>query len=320
MSKDKLESPPAFLLHVDDFLNDEKVVIMDDATRGLFILLLCKLWKLGTILDDEAFAEATLRPTTKETFSASWMMIRATLKPSEADPKRLVSPRLERERDAWIRKATAARESGQRGGRARASGLRSNPTTVANANALATVEPALNGSKAPLERQLSNVEGISMNGVTTLRSVTPSAEEATAKPPLSDDEAPLGSEDLALPPATFSGPTAALALSRWFVATGMERGVISETHRLEPDRIALHPDEIKAANRLLATYAEPVIRAAAETMFARRALPKIHPDYLRSWPTLAFLADRWPMFEAAPTSVKSQRLADTLAHRDSLDA
>ena len=321
MPKEKPESPPAFLFYGRAFYGDENVVVMDWATKGRYQYLLWYLWENGTIPDDPKKVAAIIGNTSDDDMAVAWPLLRACFSESEADATRLVSPRLEVERAVWKHKSEQARASGKRGGLARSAKRQPfapPPPERPPSAAVATVKPTLTDASADVKPSESNVNS-NINGVTTLRSVTPRESGANAKQTLQgryNDDAPLDDDELDIPAtARESALSPSLSLARWFVHRGIESGAFPEVYKSDIDRYATATAEIAAANRLIATYSLPAIRAAADKMFARRMLHKAHPEYLRAFPTLAFLADRWTMFDE-PTVRVARAASEALSHRE----
>ena len=103
---------PHFPFFARDWLTDTRVMLMDLATQGAYIKLLCYQWLEGGIPRDEKQL-ATLCGTTEETFVQIWLELNDAFEVN-GDGK-LVNPRLEAIRGETEAKVAKAIENGKKG-------------------------------------------------------------------------------------------------------------------------------------------------------------------------------------------------------------
>lgn len=92
------EKAPAFQFYPKDFLMDGNVAVMTLAERGAYITLLCLCWQERSLPSD-AKRLARLCGTSTAAFARLWRALEPCFRVSGDDPKRLIHPRLERERE-----------------------------------------------------------------------------------------------------------------------------------------------------------------------------------------------------------------------------
>jgi len=111
-------SSPAFQFYPADFLAEENVVLMSNQEIGCYIKLMCYCWREGSIPAD-VNKIARLCGEDSSAMAQLWIAIKECFAELEADPKRLVHPRLEKERIKQEEHKKERAESGKKGAKAR---------------------------------------------------------------------------------------------------------------------------------------------------------------------------------------------------------
>ena len=96
--------------YVDDFLNDESVILMTLAERGAYVTLLAHQWKEGSIPSDKHSLARIMRVDSDE-FDAVWQNVKQRFVEHQTAKKRLVNPRLDDERCKAANKSESAKRS-----------------------------------------------------------------------------------------------------------------------------------------------------------------------------------------------------------------
>jgi hypothetical protein len=93
----KFNSP--FPLHTQDYLTDERVIAMNNRERGCYVTLLLYCWKEGSIPDDLHIL-SKMCGETRVIFTKIWHNLKDSFRPHPNDDKRLINPRVEKERES----------------------------------------------------------------------------------------------------------------------------------------------------------------------------------------------------------------------------
>lgn len=126
------EASPAFQFYPADFLADENVASMTAEERGVYITLLCICWREGSIPENPENLGLACGLNGKRMANA-WQAVSKCFVPHRRKPKRVVHPRLERERKAQSERRKSRSEAGLRGAKARWQGhCGRNATAMAN--------------------------------------------------------------------------------------------------------------------------------------------------------------------------------------------
>ena len=115
---------PHFPFYARDWLTDTRVMLMDLATQGAYIKLLCYQWLEGGIPRDEKQL-ATLCGTTEEKFAAIWLELNDAFEVN--GDEKLVNPRLEEIRGDAEERVAKAIENGRKGAEKRWKGNKDSP-------------------------------------------------------------------------------------------------------------------------------------------------------------------------------------------------
>lgn len=111
------EQSPAFQFYPQDFLSDDKVMAMNAAARGVYIVLLCHCW-LNHELPNDPKVIRRLGLYDGKGWPVIWGMIRECLFLKDG---KYIQPRIERERDKQAKFRSIKASAGQAGGKQRAS-------------------------------------------------------------------------------------------------------------------------------------------------------------------------------------------------------
>ncbi|GAC1388051.1 MAG: hypothetical protein NVSMB31_01410 [Vulcanimicrobiaceae bacterium] len=125
--------------------------------------------------------------------------------------------------------------------------------------------------------------------------------DASASSAREDFAAPLGEDELTLPPMPKQKPVAnrAREFGMWFVEEGIRRGAIPQHWRLNPGKL-LGESELLAARGLLETYGSFACEAAAKRLFDRKLDTTHKQGPLNARVTLSLLERQWSWFVAEP--------------------
>jgi len=140
---------PAFQFYPGDFLSDENVISMTFEERGIYITLLCSCWIQGSIPADPEKLNRLLPGYSNESGIPSQVLECFT--EMEGDSKRLVHPRLDKERQKQADFKDVKSESGKRGAQKRWENHQKKPS-----NSSAIVLPMAKNSSSSLSSSSSS--------------------------------------------------------------------------------------------------------------------------------------------------------------------
>lgn len=140
-----MSASPAFQFYPAEFLADENVVMMSNWDLGCYIKMICYCWREGSIPSEPAKLARLLNEDSSAIAQLSahvWLCFRTATN----DEKRLIHPRLEREKSKQRNYAKERAESGKKGGNARWNkGLQNHSSAIAQ---LSAVRVANHGSSS----------------------------------------------------------------------------------------------------------------------------------------------------------------------------
>lgn len=105
------DKSPAFQFYPADYLADAKVQFLTSAQEGIYIRLLCYCWREGTIPSD---ADQALMSCKRDAKKKDVEYVLQNLFTASADEKRLIHPRLEKERAKQAEFSRKASEAGRK--------------------------------------------------------------------------------------------------------------------------------------------------------------------------------------------------------------
>lgn len=94
-----MNKPPAFQFYAKDWLTDRAVKRMSSAARGVFISLLAYEWVNGPLENDHTELARAADESPRE-FAKLWPMLAPCFIPHPDNPRQLINPRLESERES----------------------------------------------------------------------------------------------------------------------------------------------------------------------------------------------------------------------------
>lgn len=149
-----MNKAPAFQFYPADFLSDANVAMMDPATIGAYILLICYCWNEDGIPKDIKKL-ARLSRMNEQQFDEAWVYLSECFVP-HADDTKLDHPRLQKEREKQeINRIKKSEAAGMRWGKQRISNAGAdNKSSISNAGALqmeCLSSPSSTSKKSPLE-------------------------------------------------------------------------------------------------------------------------------------------------------------------------
>ena len=109
---------PWFPIYAAELLSDEDFAAWSPGARGCWFTLSARCWKDGSIPNDLVVL-ARLCGEGAELMAEHWKSIGTKFPEAPGDPSRLISTRIERERDLAIQKAESLTKRGKAGAAAR---------------------------------------------------------------------------------------------------------------------------------------------------------------------------------------------------------
>jgi len=109
---------PWFPIYAAELLSDEDFAAWTPAARGCWFILSARCWKDGSIPADLPTL-ARLCGEDPTLMLEHWMSIGCKFPPAASDPTRLISTRIENERDLAIERAEKLKQRGEKGAAAR---------------------------------------------------------------------------------------------------------------------------------------------------------------------------------------------------------
>lgn len=110
---------PAFPLYPKDWLSDQNVLDMSDAEQGLYFRMICLCWLDGSVPSDPEELRRKLRPTNDREWQRQCPRILKCFKRVRKGSKRMLHPRVERERAAQEKYRNAKSRAGLAGAKKR---------------------------------------------------------------------------------------------------------------------------------------------------------------------------------------------------------